>query len=316
MTIRIGMIGLGLISRYYAKAITKSPQIALTAVCDLDERKRAAYARPAMFLTEDFHELLRREDVDGVVINLPNDLHFAVCKAALLAGKHVCCEKPLTLDVAEARELVELARQRNRTLLTAFHRRYNANVLSAKAAVGRRRISRIIARYLEKIEDHCGQDQWYLDPQRSGGGCIADNGPNAFDALSLFLNQLAVNQCHIEQVRKGVDMRAHVLLTDDRGAEAEVFLDWAYDGERKDLELHLEDGAVLHADMLAGFEGFKSSLDHEYEGVLADFSQRIAAGGSFGEEGLAAVELVARAYEMASAGSVEAGVEGVQHERA
>jgi predicted dehydrogenase len=294
------MIGLGVISRYYWRALELSPELSLVAVCDRDSSKLDDARRLGLWAADDFRELLARSDVDAVVINLPNDLHYLACKEALRAGKHVCCEKPLTLDVAQARELVGLARRQGRTLLTAFHRRYNANVLAARDTVGRRRIVRAVAHYLERIEEHCGQDRWYLDPKRSGGGCIADNGPNALDALSLFLGRLHLDACWIEQRREGVDLSARLQVSGERGESADVLLDWTYPGEKKTIEFHLADGSTVRADMLGGFAGFKSSLEHEYEGVLADFAARIGAGDCFGEQGLAVVELIAEAYRLAA----------------
>lgn len=298
--IRAGIVGMGAISRHYLNAFHEEPGLELIAVCDRDERQLESARQSGFRTVEGFHDLLRLAEVDAIVICLPNDMHYRACKAAILAGKHVCCEKPLAFTVAEAGELVELARQHRRTLMTSLHRRYNANVLAAKATVGNRKVTHIDANYLEKIEDHSGSDTWYLDAARCGGGCIADNGPNVFDTLSLFINNLAVVDCQIDEHRSGVDLRARVRLQGDGGATANATLDWTYEGERKDLDIHLEDGQQIRADMLAGFTGFKSSLDHEYVAILADFKQRVHENHFAGNEGVRAVQLVEAAYHLAS----------------
>jgi hypothetical protein len=79
-----------------------------------------------------------------------------------------------------------------------------------------------------------------------------------------------------------------------------IELDWAYDGELKDLMVETEDGERLTADMLDGFQAFKSSLEHEYVGVLRDFAARVASGEHGDEPGVAAVRFVERAYALAA----------------
>ena len=301
VSIRIGIVGMGAISRHYLNAFQKQSGLELVAVCDRDERQLESPRKSGLQVVEDFHALLRLQEMDAVVICLPNDMHYRACKAAILAGKHVCCEKPLAFTVAEAEELVDLARQHRRTLLTSLHRRYNANVLAAKDTVGNRKVTHIDAHYLEKIEDHSGIDTWYLDAARCGGGCIADNGPNVFDTLSLFISNLEVVECHIEEKRAGVDVRARIRLQGDGSVTADATLDCTYDnGERKDLDIRLEDGQKIHADMLAGFTAFKSSLNHEYEAILSDFKTRITEHHFAGNEGVRAVQLVDAAYRCAA----------------
>jgi hypothetical protein len=74
--------------------------------------------------------------------------------------------------------------------------------------------------------------------------------------------------CCIEEWRRGIDMRARVQLRAKDRAIADARLDWGYEGERKEFDITLDDGQVVHVDMLAGFSAFKSSLDHEYVGIL------------------------------------------------
>lgn len=298
MTVRIGMIGMGAISKFYVAGFSRVEGARLVAACDLREERVAPFAASGIDVTLDYQELLARPDIDAVVINVPNDEHYSICRDALAAGKHVCCEKPLSNTRAHAARLVDQSRAAGLTMFTAFHRRYNVNFARALPRLAdRSRIAAVTARYLESIEEHAGGDRWYLDSRRCGGGCIADNGPNVFDTLAFFLGRLDVIGVDVRRDRSGIDREAHVDLVTPDGTPAHVHLDWAYPrGERKDVEILFEDGERLVIDMLAGFDAFKGSLWHEYEAILRDFVARIRAGGCHGEDGLDAARLVSDSY--------------------
>jgi predicted dehydrogenase len=242
--------------------------------------------------------LLEREDLDAIVVNVPNDKHAEVCRDAIAAGRAVCVEKPLATRLDEGQELARLAKERGTVLFTAFHRRYNTNVLSLLRRVSEMApIESMTVRYLERIEDHTGTDRWYLEPERCGGGCVADNGPNAFDLVRLFLGDVHVTRARVDREPGGADRQARITLRAASGVPATVQLDWSYPaGECKDVEVHLTDGTVLRADMLAGYPGFKSSLEHEYVGVLEDFGRAVRLTEDRAEGGLAALRLVDASY--------------------
>ncbi|TBA11989.1 Gfo/Idh/MocA family protein [Rhizobium ruizarguesonis] len=293
------MVGAGTISRYYGASLRKSPNLTLAAVADLNLERTKSYANEGITVYRDYRTLLEKAGVDAVIINLPNDIHFEACFAALNAGKHVCCEKPLTIHLDQALALAETASKANLTLFTAFHRRYNRPVLELQRAVQARRhpIRHIQISYRENIRDHVGGDGWYLDPVRCGGGCIADNGPNAFDTLAMFVPNYSVTQADIVFNADDIDRRATIWLENPDGVTASVVLDWDYrNGEDKAVKISFDDGTVLAADMLAGFPAFKSSLFHEYDGVLADFSKSVRAGVGRGEQGINCVRLVTQSY--------------------
>ncbi len=298
--LRIGVIGLGVISKFYLAALERMPSIHLGAVCDLREEVLRPYAGTEIATYRDHRDLLGTAEVDAVVVNVPNDRHGEVVRDAIRSGRSVCVEKPLTIETAEGTELARLAAEHGVSLFTAFHRRYNDNVLELlRRLPSGPPIESMTVRYLEKIEEHAGSDAWYLDPARCGGGCVADNGPNAFDLVRLFLGEVSVAESRVTRDEHGIDRLATVVLRTAAGVPATVELDWSYpDGELKDVAVRLADGTVDRADMLAGHSGFKSSLWHEYAGVLADFERtvRTRADGSSG--GLAALRLVHAAYEI------------------
>ena len=285
---RLGIAGLGVISRFYLSALESSPDFTLAAVCDRDPAALAGHRMPGY---RDHRELLAAGGLDAVVVTAPNDVHAIVCRDVLEAGLPVCVEKPLATTLADGHDLAGLAARRRVALFTAFHRRYNSNVLALRDQVGDATIESMTVRYLEQIEDHVGHDRWYLDAARCGGGCVADNGPNALDLVRLFLGPVALRDVRIDRDDTGVDRQAVLAL--DR---ATVELDWSFSGEVKDVEVRLADGSVLHADMLAGYREFKESLRHEYEGVLREFAQAVRSGAAWSDGGLAALSVVDEAY--------------------
>ncbi|GAB1508088.1 Gfo/Idh/MocA family protein [Actinophytocola sp. KF-1] len=294
---KVGVIGLGAIAPYFLRALDTDPELTLAAVCDLDEARMDPFD-VARYTS--YEELLDESGVEAVVITLPNFLHAPAVHAALDRGIHVCCEKPLAVTSAEAVEMARRARASGATLFTAFHRRYNTNLLELLAALPERReIASVRARYHENIAEHTGGDAWYLDLSRCGGGCLIDNGPNALDSVRHLVGPMRVVDASIGDVRGGCEFVAEVRLETPDAIPVTVELDWALPtGEVKDVSVTLRDGTVLHADMLAGYDEFKSSLEHEYVGILAEFRAAIA-GPDWVDPGPEIVAVVEEAYRVA-----------------
>lgn len=294
--LRIGLVGLGVISRFYLAALRTAPGADLVAVCDRDPKVLAARAPDVPGYT-DHVRMLAEAGLDAVVVTAPNDAHARICADALGRGLAVCVEKPLALDVAQGEALQALARERGAVLFTAFHRRYNREVARLRQEMAGRRVREVTVRYLERIEEHAGSDTWYLDPARCGGGCVADNGPNAFDLVEDLLGPARVVSAQVERDGAGTDRWARIGLRTGT-ARATVLLDWSHPGERKDIEARV-DGGVLTADMLAGHPGFKESLWHEYVGVLAEFERRVRGDRAPDADGVSALRLVEETYRVA-----------------
>jgi len=88
------------------------PKARIVGVCDvvLDRAKEAAEKFGATIVTEDHMELINSDDIDAIDVVTPNNVHIPIALAAIKAGKHVMCEKPLAMNVAEAQELIDAAR--------------------------------------------------------------------------------------------------------------------------------------------------------------------------------------------------------------
>ncbi len=109
-TIRMGLIGAGGMGSEDMKTALQHENVVITAVCDLYQGRRdAAKTRwgDNLFITNDYEELLKRADVDAVIIGTPDLWHMPISVAALKAGKHVYCEKPMVHSVSEGHQLIE-----------------------------------------------------------------------------------------------------------------------------------------------------------------------------------------------------------------
>src|SRR4051794_6930820 len=134
---KFGLIGLGYWGHNYLRLVSSWPNVDLVAVCDASPElvEVACAAVPTAFATTDPEELLAHPDVDAVVIATPASTHFRLARSALLANKHVLCEKPLTMAVDECEELLEIAAAGSATLFVGHTFVYNAGVRAAREFV-------------------------------------------------------------------------------------------------------------------------------------------------------------------------------------
>ena len=132
--VRIGFIGAGWwATTNHMPIFAQREDVKMAGVCRLGAEMLQAVKEKFEFpfATEDYHELLAQE-LDGVVVSSPHHLHFEHARAALLSGRHVMCEKPMTLDAHQAWELVNLAKERNLQLLVPYGWHYKPLVQQAK----------------------------------------------------------------------------------------------------------------------------------------------------------------------------------------
>jgi myo-inositol 2-dehydrogenase / D-chiro-inositol 1-dehydrogenase len=147
--VKFGLLGFGAWGNCHAGAIasTDGAELAAIAVRSEESQAKAREAYPAAAVYGDYRDLLARDDIEAVDLVLPSHLHYEVAKAALEAGKHLLLEKPMTVNIADSQELVDLAQSRN-----------------LKLAVGHElRLSSLWARVKELIDEGLiGEPQYVL----------------------------------------------------------------------------------------------------------------------------------------------------------
>ena len=184
---KIGIVGIGCISSIYLENITKRfREIEVIGVCDLiRERAENAvqkYGVPKLY--NDMHELFADPEVD-IVLNLTRPYqHYAVSKAALLAGKHVYSEKPLGASWEEGVELVKLAEEKGLMIGGAPDTFLGAGIQTCRKLIDEGAIGDVVGA-TAFMTGH-GPESWHPDPEffyKFGGGPMLDMGPYYVTAL-------------------------------------------------------------------------------------------------------------------------------------
>ncbi len=188
-----GLIGAGQIGRVREQAIRRASGCELAAIADADPaRARSLAASAQAAVCAEYMELLRREDVDAVIISTPPDSHEEIAVAALDAGKHVLCEKPLAPNPDACRRMLAAAEKANRTLSTGFCQRYFPAVQFVKETVTSGAIGELS--YVRAFTGHAGlpefSEPWVHDKQVVGGGALMDNGIHMIDLVRHILGDI------------------------------------------------------------------------------------------------------------------------------
>ena len=190
-TLRIGAIGAGGFGLFALQQFLQSPGVAAGGIAGT--HREAALAMARRFGVPDLRgvdALLASPDVDLVYIATPPFLHYPQALAALQAGKHVICEKPLAMTVAQADELVALAQARDLLCIANLMQRYNP-LFERCAASSNRACSASACTAGLRItpsDEGLGAEHWFWDREKSGGIFI-EHGVHFFDLFEGWLGR-------------------------------------------------------------------------------------------------------------------------------
>jgi predicted dehydrogenase len=187
MRIRTAVIGTGFIGRVHVEALRRVEHVDVVeiAATSLDKARAAGAGYNVLNATDDWHNVIADPSIDAVHIATPNVLHFPIAKAALEAGKHVLCEKPLAMDVGEAEQLVRLQTAKNLRGGLCHNLRYYPMVQQMRAMCQAGELGEILV-----VQGTYSQDwmlyqtdwNWRADPAVGGASRVmADIGSHFFD---------------------------------------------------------------------------------------------------------------------------------------
>src|SRR5581483_2561832 len=192
--LRIGLVGTGVMGRLRAAAVSRAQGVVPLCAADLDASRLANLpALRGVRMMADYREMLASSELDAVVISLPTHLHEEAVTAALDAGKHVMCEKPLSNTVASCRRLVERAARSGKTLAVGFNHRYFRSIRHLKNVVDSGGIGTLD--HLRVFGGNEGMPQlrekWMYESAMSGGGAMMDIGIHLTDLIRHVAGEVA-----------------------------------------------------------------------------------------------------------------------------
>lgn len=187
-TLKVGIAGFGKAAEiYHSPFINVTEGLMLYAVLERN-RSRAKELYPWVKTVRSYEELLSDRDIDIIVITTPNDFHYSMAKEALLKGKHVVVDKPFTVTLAEADDLIRIAKETGKVLTVFHNRRLDGPFLAAKKYIGEKLIGetlRVEIRF-DRFRPEINKDSW-RETTRPGSGLLYDLGSHLIDqALRLF----------------------------------------------------------------------------------------------------------------------------------
>jgi predicted dehydrogenase len=339
--IRVGVIGLG-IGRHHIRGYRSHPNAEVTAIADLDVTRLAEigdqYGIDKRYPSGE--EMIAKEELDVVSIATPNKFHKPLTIAALEAGCHVLCEKPMAMNAGEAREMLAAARRAGKRLMIDFSYRFSEQSQALKAQVdagvlGEVYFARTLWHRRRGLPRFGG---WFGQKAISGGGPLIDLGVHRLD-LALWLmgypkpvwvmgrtyNPIASALAAEQGVDYDVEDLAVAMISFDNGATLEIEASWAaHIQEREWMETRLfgTKGGLVQRNLNETYE-FEAEIYLEQEGAHFDMKLHVPARPAphqnamyhfcdslvndtphiaTGEEGLLVMEILDAIYKSAESG--------------
>ena len=198
--VKVGIIGSQFEADIHAAAFQIAPHEAeVVAVASPTPENAAALAKkyeiPRVFT--DYREMLREKDIEMVTIAAPNSLHAPMTIDCAKAGKHIVCEKPLCMTIAEGEQMVGAAKQSGVLLMYAEELFFTPKYLKAKEMADAEAFGKI--HLVKQSEKHFGpHSPWFWDVNRSGGGALMDLGCHGIAFCYWFLGRPAIQSVYCQ----------------------------------------------------------------------------------------------------------------------
>jgi predicted dehydrogenase len=265
----IGIIGAGMIANVHAESANRVGTN-IVAVHDprIDRVKEFGVSHHCeVYSTVD--SLLARNDIEGVVVAVPNDRHAPLAIEVLKAGKHVLLEKPMAMTLQECDEILQARNDSGKQLQMGFVCRYSPAAQKAKQIIDRGNIGEVhhVQATLLRQRGIPGLGGWFTTKSRSGGGCLIDIGVHLIDLVMYLTNKKApervLGKCNqtftpetydyeemwstpVEGGTFDVEDRVRALVTDASGTSFAFDVAWA---------THLPENSIRDGLLIEGSKG-------------------------------------------------------------
>jgi predicted dehydrogenase len=282
------VVGIGdIATKRVLPAILTEPRSRLVGVVTRNPIKATAYGVPAWPALE---PALKACDATAVYVATPVFLHAPQTIAALRAGRHVLCEKPMALNYKEAQSMCRAANQNGRTFAVAYYRRMYPKVERAKAliasgAIGRPVFAEATSHAWFYPED--GERAWLLDPTLAGAGPLYDIGSHRIDLMNYIFGQPVRATGHLSTLAHpiAVEDNATVVIEYESGVRGVVDVRWHSRTLRDEFRVRGTDGELdltpLNGPTLVSPVGQESLPPHQniHYPCIEDFVSAVLVGG-------------------------------------
>lgn len=203
--IRTGIIGYGLSGRVFHAPfvdVVEGFKLSKISTSNPDNIRTAQVRYPEAIIVPDGHNIVNDDDIDLVIVTSPNTVHFDWAKAALLAKKHVVVEKPFTVTLAEAQELLELAERQERILTVYHNRRFTSDTKTVKKILASGILGDIVdyETHFDRFRSQPKEGAW-REEALPGSGVFYDLGSHLIDQALYFFGMPSAVTAEIRTVR-------------------------------------------------------------------------------------------------------------------
>lgn len=237
MTVRIGLLGSGFVSNFYMQGLRDVAGWEAPVVASPHRDHAEAFARKWAIpeATDDVEGVIRRSDIDLIVLGVPNYVHKDLAIACARAGKHVVCTKPLARTAPEAKEMLDAVRAAGILHGYAETEVFSPAVIKAREYIERGGIGKVLT--VRSREAHAGpHEAWFWNRELSGGGAMLDMGCHTIEAARFFLHKrnpvevVAWGDTLQHQGRTEAEDNATLMMRFDGGEMAMSELSWTARG--------------------------------------------------------------------------------------
>jgi predicted dehydrogenase len=338
------VVGAGLVGPRHAEFATKAEGAALRVVCDLrEDRGRPLAEKFGAEWVSDVREAVKRDDVEVVNICLPTALHLDVATIAAEAGKHVMVEKPLELNIARARQLIEVCRRNGVKLAAVFNRRFVYGTKRTREVVQNGELGKMLVADMRfkawRAQSYYDESGWRGTWSKEGGAALINQGIHGVDLLTWIAGPIKRVAGHARHLRHNIeaDDTTMAVTEFENGALGVIECTTSVTPRQGDwLEFHGTNGSVLLENYkIAQWElkGVEQGQPHPEESMLPgadkgvdlghflqvqDMADAVAEGRDpaiTGEEALHALAVVQAIYESERRGGSQVEIQEILEAR-
>lgn len=247
--LNVGVIGVGSISNEHIQAYLKNENVNLIAFCDTneDQLKKMGEQYGVKNLYSNKEELLKNPEIDAVSICTWNAAHAECTIAALNAGKHVLCEKPMATNKEDAEKMLQASIDNDRLLMIGFVRRFGNDTKILQDFIKSEFFGEMYFAKAQYLRRHGNPGGWFGDKSRSGGGPLIDLGVHVIDMVHYLFGQPKVTSVYGATFRK-LDSRKDLKDDTDYSSVSKSDKDIFDVEDLATAMIRFDNGAVLSID--------------------------------------------------------------------